>query len=109
MIRLVLLLIALVVGFGGGVYWAHHNPDAAAKLAAEERRRLIQVQLELNRRLKEKVAALDSKTAAPKSGVASLVPSGQAAVAKEDVGALKADVEKQEQELLKELEKVSGK
>ena len=33
MFKMIFLLFGLGVGFGGGVYWAHHNPDAAAKFS----------------------------------------------------------------------------
>jgi hypothetical protein len=104
MIKLVILLIALAVGFGGGVYWAHHNPDAAAKIAAEEEKRFIEAQLALNKKLKEKLASLDSKTSA-KGGASGFLSSGQsAAAAQEDVKELKAETDKQEQELRQRLD-----
>ena len=40
MFKMIFLLLGLAVGFGGGVYWAHHNPDEAAKLAAAEEKKL---------------------------------------------------------------------
>lgn len=104
MIRLVLLLIALAVGFGGGVYWAHKNPDAAAKLAAEEEKRFLEAQLALNKKIQEKLASLDSKTA-PKGGFSSLLSSNQAAAAaREDVNALQAEADQQEAQLLQRIE-----
>ena len=105
MIRLVLLLIALAVGFGGGVYWAHKNPEAAAKLAAEEEKRFLEAQLALNKKIQEKLASLDSKTQ-PKSNFSSSLISPQQAVAaaKEDVDALQAEADQQEQALLSRLE-----
>ena len=104
MIRLVLLLIALAVGFGGGVYWAHKNPEAAAKLAAEEEKRFLEAQLALNKKIQEKLASLDSKTQ-PKSNFSSLIsPQQAAAAAKEDVDALQDEADQQEQALLSRLE-----
>jgi hypothetical protein len=105
MIRLLLLLVALGVGFGGGVYWAHHNPEKAARLAAEEEKRFIEAQIALNKRLRERLASLESKTTAPRAGGSSLLPSGQgSAASREDIEAVKVEAEKQEQELLKRLE-----
>ena len=31
MFKMIFLLVGLAVGFGGGVYWAHKNPDQAAQ------------------------------------------------------------------------------
>ena len=109
MIKLVLLFIALAVGFGGGVYWAHHNPDAAGRLAAAEEKRFIEAQIALNNRLKEKLLSLEGKATASKSGGSSFLSSGQgAAVAKEDVKALEAEAEAQEKSLRERLAKLSG-
>lgn len=104
MIRLVLLLIALAVGFGGGVYWAHKNPDAAAKLAAEEEKRFLEAQLALNKKIQEKLASLNNKTA-PKASISGLLSSSQAAAeAKKDVDALQAEADQQEAQLMQRLE-----
>lgn len=105
MIKLIVLLIALALGFGGGVYWAHHNPDAAAKLAAEEEKRFLEAQLALNKKIQEKLASLDSKTSA-KPGVSGFLSAGQSAAAKEDVNALKTEADKQEEELRRRLEAI---
>ena len=106
MIKLIVLLIALAIGFGGGVYWAHHNPDAAAKLAAEEEKRFLEAQLALNKKIQEKLASLESKTSA-KPGVSGFLSAGQsAAAAKEDVNALKTEADKQAEELRRRLEAI---
>jgi hypothetical protein len=108
MIKLVLILIALAIGFGGGVYWAHKNPDAAAKLAAEEERRFLEAQLALNKKIQEKLASLDSKTSA-KPGVSGFLSAGQsAAAAKQDVTELKSEADQQEQELRQRLTALPG-
>ena len=107
MIRLIPLLIALAVGFGGGVYWAHHNPDAAARLAAEEEKRFLEAQLALNKKIQETLAKLESRTTS-KAGVSGFLSSGQAAAAaKEDVDQLKTEADQQEAELRRRLEKLN--
>ena len=104
MIKLVILLVVLAAGFGLGVYWAHHNPDQAAKLAAEEEKRFLEAQLAITEKIQEKLASLESKTSA-KPGVSGFLSAGQsAAAAKEDVTSLKSESEKQEQELRQRLE-----
>ncbi|MEO6437306.1 MAG: hypothetical protein ABIP55_16305 [Tepidisphaeraceae bacterium] len=109
MIKLILLLVALGVGFGGGVYWAHHNPDAAAKLAAEEEKRFLEAQLALTQKIKAKLDSLDSKTSA-KSGASSFLSSGQAsAAAKQDVSDLKQEHARLEEELRQRLNAQNAK
>ena len=108
MIKLIVLLFGLAVGFGGGVYWAHKNPDQAAKLAAEEERKFLEAQLALTEKIKAKIdelgAAASSKVPGGSSGFLSSSQSG-AAVA-EDVKELKTDAQRQEDELRKRLSAV---
>ena len=106
MVKLVLLIVGLAIGFGGGVYWAHHNPDAAAKLSAEEEKRFLEAQLAITEKIKTKLdelsAAASAKVPGGSSGFLSSSQSG-AAVA-QDVKDLKADAQRQEDELRKRIE-----
>ena len=106
MVKLIVLLLGLAIGFGGGVYWAHKNPDQAAKLSAEEEKRFLEAQLAITEKIKAKLDELastaSSKTPGGSSGFLSSSQSG-AAVA-EDVKELKGDAQRQEDELRKRLD-----
>ena len=105
MVKLIVLLLGLAIGFGGGVYWAHKNPDQAAKLSAEEEKRFLEAQLAITEKIKAKLdelaSAASSKVPGGSSGFLSSSQSG-AAVA-EDVKELKGDAQRQEDELRKRL------
>ena len=106
MIKIIVLLLGLAIGFGGGVYWAHKNPDQAAKLSAEEERKFLEAQLAITEKIKAKLdelaSAASSKVPGGSSGFLSSSQSG-AAVA-EDVKELKGDAQRQEDELRKRLD-----
>jgi len=105
MIKLIVLLVGIAVGFGGGVYWAHKNPDQAAKFSAEEERRFLEAQLAITEKIKAKLdeltASASGKTPGGASGFLSSAQSKAAVV--EDVNALKSDAQRQEDELRKRL------
>ena len=105
MIKLVLLLLGLAVGFGGGVYWAHKNPDQAAKLAAEEERKFLEAQLAITDKIKAKLDELGATASAKVPGGSSgfLSSSQSGAAVAEDVKELKSDAQRQEDELRKRL------
>src|SRR5687768_432959 len=103
MLKLLFLLVGLVIGFGGGVWWGQKNPEAAAKLSAEEERRVLEAKIALTEKFRQKLDQLTSKSAAtPGTG---FVGSGQTNTAAE-VNQLKAETQKEEEELRKQLEKV---
>ena len=106
MVKLIVLVLGLAIGFGGGVYWAHKNPDQAAKLSAEEEKRFLEAQLAITEKIKAKLdelaSAASSKVPGSSSGFLSSSQSG-AAVA-EDVKELKGDAQRQEDELRKRLD-----
>ncbi len=105
MFKLIALVLGLVLGFGGGVYWGHKNPEAAGKLSAEEERRFLEAQVQITRKIQDKLDQLSSKTsksAAPGSGFVGAGQSGAGAQA--DVKDLKADTQKQENELRKRID-----
>lgn len=110
MIRAVLMLVALAVGFGGGVYWAHHNPEAAAKLSAEEEKRFLEAQLAITQKIKAKLEQLSSEAAAAKApaGATGFISGKQAAAAvtPQDVKELHSQTDAQEAMLRQRLEKL---
>lgn len=107
MFKLIVLILGLVIGFGGGVWWGHKNPDQAAKLAAEEERRFLEAQLALTEKIQAKLEQLSSNVSAKPSGASSFFGSGQsgsgAAVASE-VKELRDESEHAADELRKRLE-----
>ena len=111
MLKLIVLVLGLALGFGAGVWWAHKNPDQAAKLAAEEERRFLEAQLALTEKIQTKLEQLSSKTSTngKPSGASGFFGSGQsgsgAAVAG-DVKELKDESQRQADELRKRLEAV---
>ena len=80
MFKMIFLLAGLLAGVGGGVYWAHHNPDAAAKLSAQEEKKFLEYQLALNQKIQGKLEQLQGK-ASGKSAGSSFLGSGQSGLA----------------------------
>ncbi|HEX8523167.1 MAG TPA: hypothetical protein VF669_12995 [Tepidisphaeraceae bacterium] len=107
MFKLIALVLGLVVGFGGGVWWGQKNPEAAGKLSAEEERRFLEAQVQITQKIQAKLDQLSSKTSSTPggSGFVSNSQSGSGAPAA-DVKELKADTEKQEQELQQRIAKL---
>ena len=70
MIRLLLILVALAVGFGVGVYWGVHHPADAQKLASVEERQFVEKQKVLLEKVKRKLDHLASSqsTGSPATG-----------------------------------------
>ena len=99
--KVIVLIIGLGIGFGGGVWWGHKNPEAAAKLSAEEERRVLEAKIALTEKFKAKLEQLKSDRSTPGSGF--VAGGGNAS---EKVDALKAETEKEEAEMKKELEKL---
>jgi hypothetical protein len=54
MIKSLLILVALAVGFGVGVYWGVHHPVEAQKLATAEERQFVEKQKVLLEKVKRK-------------------------------------------------------
>src|SRR4051812_14615339 len=105
MFKMIFLALGLAIGFGGGVYWAHRNPEAAAKLSAEEERRFLEAQLQITQKIQGKLDQLSSKTSSgaktPGSGFLGGSQGGAPAATKADVDDLKSDTQKQQDELRK--------
>jgi hypothetical protein len=104
MFKLIFLILGLAIGFGGGVYWAHKNPEQAAKFSAEEERRFLEAQLQITQKIQAKLDQLQAKTSDAKttgSGFVSSREAGGAVTA--EVNEAKAQSETQERELQKRL------
>jgi len=69
--KMIILMVGLVLGFGIGVYWGHHNQEAAGNLAAKEEEWVLKGKMEATQAIKEKldrVLAKESTPAAPGAG-----------------------------------------
>ncbi|MEA2735221.1 MAG: hypothetical protein QOE14_1672 [Humisphaera sp.] len=106
MIKAVLILIALAIGFGGGVYFAHHNPAAAAKFSAEEERRFIEAQLAITQKIKAKLEQIAGSSDKPPGGSGFLSSKQAAAASPEDVKQLRQETDTQEAMLRKRLDEL---
>lgn len=118
MIKLVVLLFGLGIGFGVGVYWGVNHPVDAKKFADEEERRFVEAQKQLLEKLKSKLDQLASNragTAAPagtgaRSGfVAGAQGAASAAVRDPEVDALRADAQRQLDEVERILKQAGAK
>ena len=113
MIRAVLMLVALAVGFGGGIYFGQKFPSTAGKINAEQEKRVLQAQLAITQKIKAK---LEQLSAAEKSGGGSGTPGGTsgfisakqaaAAVTPEDIKELRQETDTQEAMLRKRLDEL---
>ena len=107
MLKLVILVLGLVIGFGGGVYWASHNPEQANQISAEEERRFLEAQMQITQKIQQKLDQLSAKTAdAPPAGRSGLVSreQSQTASAHVEVSDVKADAQKQQEQIRKRLD-----
>jgi hypothetical protein len=105
MIKIIILVLGIAGGFGGGIYWAHHNPEAAAKISAEEEKRFLEAQLAISEKIQSRLDKLDapkSTKGAPGAGFLA----GNPSAAQADVQELKSDAQKQKQELRQRLDQL---
>src|SRR5688500_11740562 len=103
MFKLIILILGVAIGFGGGVWWGQKNPEAAAKLSAEEERRVLEAKVALTEKFRQKLEQLQGGSSTP--GGSGFVGSGQTnAVA--EVGQLKEETKREEEELKKQLAQV---
>jgi len=106
MIKIIVLLLGLAVGFGGGVWYGVNHPEQAKKIADEEERKVLEKQKELLAKLKTKLDQLASSrtgttgTKTPGTGFLSGAPAKDP-----EVDSLKAESDKQMAELDKVLSK----
>ena len=70
MIKIIVLLLGMAIGFGVGVYWGVKNPEQAQKLAVEEERRFLEKQKQLIEKMKQKLDELASSRAGTAAGAA---------------------------------------
>src|SRR5688572_23554307 len=75
MIKLIVLALGLVVGFGAGVYWGVHHPVEAQKLAAEEERRVLEAKKQVAEAFKKRLDGIISSSPKPGTSDASFLPS----------------------------------
>lgn len=68
MIRFVIMLVCLGVGFGVGVYWGVKHPAAAQKLATVEEKQFVEKQKVLLEKLKRKLDELANAPATTGTG-----------------------------------------
>src|SRR5690348_12643740 len=106
MIKIIVLLLGLAIGFGGGVWYGVRHPEEGKKIADEEERRVLEKQKELVAKLKTKLDQLASS----RTGTAGVKTPGtgflSGAPAKDpEVDSLDADADKQLAELDKVLKK----
>src|SRR5689334_2552365 len=99
MFKLIFMMIGLAPGFAVGVWWAHHNPDAAAQLSAAEEKKFLEEQLAVTQKIQAKLDQLSNKTTAKPAGSGFLSAQQAAPVTSSDVNDVKADTKKQEEEL----------
>jgi len=103
MFKMIFLLAGLAVGFGGGVWWGHKHPEQAAQLSAAEEKKFLEYQLQISQKIQQKLDQIQGKASAPK-GASGFLGSGQApAVSAAEVNDVKADAQKQQEELQKHL------
>jgi hypothetical protein len=94
MFKALILLVGLIVGFGGGIYWSSHHPDQANKISAAEEKKFLQAQMAITQKIQARLDHLNGKTPDAASQ-----PSA-------DVKQLKADTQTQQVELKKHLDAI---
>ena len=106
MFKMLFLLVGVVIGFGGGAYWAHKNPDQAAKLSAAEEAKFLEAQLAITQKIQAKLDQLQNKTSDSKAPGNSLLGGGSKGPTAAEVSDVKAESEKQEAELKAKIEQL---
>jgi len=107
MIRAVIMLVVLAVGFGGGIYFGQKFPNTAAKFSAEEEKRFLEAQLAMTQKIKAKLEQLSAaENAKPPAGSGFISSKQAAAATPQDVKELRSATEAQEAMLRQRLEKV---
>lgn len=94
MFKALILLVGLIVGFGGGIYWSSHHPDQANQISAAEEKKFLQAQMAITQRIQARLDRLNGKTTGASSQPAA------------DVSQLKADTQTQQIELKKHLQAI---
>src|SRR3954454_4150032 len=91
--KMIILIVGLVLGFGIGVYWGHHNQEAAGNLAAKEEEWVLKGKMEATQAIKEKLDRVLAKESSPPAPGAGFV--GGSAVGGSGSGSTQADALKQ--------------
>ncbi len=104
MIKLIILVIALGIGFGGGVWWATKNPDAASQLSNAEQKQVLQAQVALLEKFKAKLAAAQASSSSKAPGSSFL--GVNKSTADSDMSELQSETDKQENALQAQLAKL---
>ena len=109
MVKAVIMLIVLAVGFGGGIYFGQKFPNTAAKLSEQEEKKFLEAQLAITQKIKAKLEQLSAaENAAKPPGGSGFISSKQAAAAAtpQDVKELRQENDAQEAMLRQRLEKL---
>jgi hypothetical protein len=104
-IKIIVLLLGLAVGFGGGVWYGARNPEQGKKIADEEERRVLEKQKELVAKLKTKLDQLASSRAGAKTPGTGFLSGASGATKDQEVDKLEAEADKQMAELDRILKK----
>lgn len=105
MMKLVVLALGLVIGFGAGVWWGVKNPEQAQSLAQEEQR-FLEEQLRIARETKERLDQIAASQRNRTSG-SSLLPGGGGAGSPDpQIVKLRDDQEEQIEKLEDRLEQI---
>jgi hypothetical protein len=103
------MLVALAVGFGGGIYFGQKFPGTAAKISAEEEKRFLEAQLAITQKIKAKLEQLSAaeKSGTTPGGTSGFISSKQAAAATpQDVKELRQENDTQEAMLRQRLDEL---
>jgi hypothetical protein len=107
MIRAVIMLIVLAVGFGGGIYFGQKFPNTAAKFSDEEQKKFLEAQLAITQKIKAKLEQLSAaENAKPPTGSGFISSKQAAAATPQDVKELRSETDAQEAMLRQRLEKL---
>ena len=91
--KLIILIVGLVLGFGIGVYWGVHNPTQAANLSQQEEQWYLKGKMEATEAIKARLDQALSKSSTPSTPSSGFV--GGNAVAGGGSGANAADALRQ--------------
>lgn len=94
--KLIILIVGLVLGFGVGVYWGHHNQEAAGNLAAKEEEWVLKGKMEATQAIKDQLdKVLAKQSPAPATPGAGFVGGSALGGNNNGGGAIPADALKQ--------------
>jgi hypothetical protein len=100
------MLVVLIVGFGGGIYFGQKFPNTAAKISAEEEKRFLEAQLAITQKIKAKLEQLSAAEAKAPAGSGFISSKQAAAATPQDVRELRQETDAQEAMLRERLNKL---